>query len=342
MKTSVWSYLINPFLAATVNSYANTQRISTFHLAALNASAQTDPYFAPLATAYLSVHEAFENAYSAFLAQNISQQGSGLSLTNLLEDGTANINSWDAAIQAVFAKGSNGYKTLFAHGHAPFHQGAQLDRINAVKAFRDLLDLNNVAAYTPPVCLSASLLNGLTAAQLAALTAVYDQAAAYYTNLKTAYDNKNNAQLITGNHSTAAETARIDVCDVQFLNLCTLTAKYYLQPTLAGDYFDLENIRTHAQTDFTHLVKPVSVYTIAQRTLAATDQVRINNNGPSVLRFYVGNTKDAAIGTTFIEVPAGANTDYAASALGDVTNNHFIIVYNPDAVQTGSFVLDLL
>jgi hypothetical protein len=76
--------------------------------------------------------------------------------------------------------------------------------------------------------------------------------------------------------------------------------------------------------------------------LAVTDQIRINNTGPATLRFYAGNAKDAAIGITFIEVAPGANNDYAASLLGDVTNNHFITVYNIDALQTGSFVLDLL
>ena len=130
---------------------------------------------------------------------------------------------------------------------------------NVIKGLRDLLDLNNVAAYTIPVCLPASLLVGLTATQLAALTAIYNQVATYYTNLKGAYENKNNAQLDTGNHSADAETARINICNSQFQTLGTLIAKYYLQPTQAGDYFDLANIRTHSQTDFSHLVKPVTI-----------------------------------------------------------------------------------
>jgi hypothetical protein len=52
--------------------------------------------------------------------------------------------------------------------------------------------------------------------------------------------------------------------------------------------------------------------------------------------------KDATIGTVFIEVVGGANTKNAASLLGDVANNPFIIFFNPDVVQAGSFVLSLL
>ncbi len=60
------------------------------------------------------------------------------------------------------------------------------------------------------------------------------------------------------------------------------------------------------------------------------------------MRFYVANTKNEAIGTNFIEVAAGADQDYPTSNLGDILNNHFITVNNQDAVQTGSFVLELL
>ncbi len=343
MKTSIWSRLINPFLIATANSYANTMRISLFHLSKLYTAAQNDPYFVPFYNAYLIIHNAFDTSYSAFLSTSISQQGSGLSLTNLLAASTQNINGWDSLIQTVFPKGSEGYKALLAHGHTPFHQGGQIARIAAVKTLRDLLDINNAtAALIPPACLPASFLTGLTPAKLATLTDLYNQIAAYYTNLKNAFDNKNSAQNNTGNHSTAAETARIDLCNEQFFNLNTFLAKYKLTPELAGGFFDLEHIRTHSQTDFTHIVKLLSVYTIVQRTLAPTDMIRINNTGPSILRFYAAHTKDEAIGTVFIEAAPGSNNDYAASLLGDVVNNHFIIVYNPDAVQTGSFVFDLL
>ncbi len=342
MKTTVWSHVTNPFLTATENSFANTKRISIFHLAKLYNASLTDPYFTALYNAYFIIHEIFEKSYAGFLAQSLSQQGSALALTNLFTKSTANINKWDAAIQTVFPKGCDGYKALLAHGHDPFTHGSQFGRINAVKILRDLLDFNNAAGYSQPVCLSASLLAGLTPDKLAVLAAVYNETDAYYIKLKKAFDNKNDAQFKTGNYSKDAETARIDICNEQFKNLGTLITKYYLKPELAADFFDLENIRTHSQTTFTHLVKPVSVHTIAQRTLAATDLIRINNTGPSVLRFYTSQSKDRAIGTVFIEAAPGTNMDYPASLLGDVTNNHFITVYNSDAVQTGSFVFDLL
>jgi hypothetical protein len=60
------------------------------------------------------------------------------------------------------------------------------------------------------------------------------------------------------------------------------------------------------------------------------------------IRFYAALKKDSAIGNTFLEVAAGTIGEYAASLLGDVVNNHFIRCTNPDLVQGGSFVLELL
>ncbi len=318
MNSQPWSFAVNPFLTATNSSYANTQRINHFHLAALNTAQANDTFFATMYNNYKPLHDAFEADYANFLAQSGTQQGSGLGLTALLSETTTKINHWDALVQAVYAKGSSQYIALFPNGHTPFMHGTQESRINSVKA------------------LSIAIGND------AELSEVKTEADAFYTDLNAAFIIKTNEQNKTGIHSAACDADRTALCQQQYMNLGKLIAKFSQTPDAVASYFDLVNIRTHKQTDFTHLVKPVHVLTIAKRTLAATDQIRINNTDNVPLHFYVANTKDEAIGATFIVVAPGANQDYAASLLGDVINNLFITVYNPDTMQTGSFVLDVL
>jgi len=319
MNTQAWSFAVNPFLAATNGSYANTHRINNFHLAALNTAQANDSFFATMYNGYKPLHDAFETAYANFLAQGGTQQGSGMGLTSLLSETTAKINHWDAVVQTVYAKGSSQYIALFPNGHTPFMQGTQENRIINIKAL------------------------GIAMSNDAALSIIKTEVDSFYADLNAAFILKNNEQNKTGIHSAACDAARTALCIQEYANLGEIMAKFYQTPEAVAAFFDLMNIRSHQQTDFTHLVKPVHLYTIAKRTLAATDQIRISNTGNIPLRFYAANSKDEAIGVSpFLEVAGGTNNDYAASLLGDITNNHFIIVYNPDSVQTGSFVFDLL
>jgi hypothetical protein len=328
--TKKWAFIVNPFLTATDSSYANTQRISNFHLSALFTASQTDNFYLGLYNTYKPLHDTFETNYTTWLSQGGTQQGSGITLQQLLDETTTKINSYDATIQGVYPKATNSYKALLPHGHSAFTEGSQLNRINTVNA----LSTSIVTAITNDATLTVDNKQILSNLNLLVI--------AFYNDLKAAFDAKNNQKNTTKVHSDTCENSRIALCIQQYINLGTLIAKYAATPDSIATYFDLINIRSYSQTDFTHQVKSQHVYTITKHTMAATDQIRINNTGNVPLRFYAANSKDVAIGTVFIEVAAGANADYVAALLGDVANNHFIIVYNPDAVQTGSFVLGLL
>src|SRR5436853_492955 len=138
MNTQPWSFAVNPFLTATNGSYANTQRLNHFHLAALNTAQPSDVFFANMYNTYKPLHD----------------------------------------------------------------------------------DLND------------------------------------------AFILKNNEQNKTGIHSAACDAARTALCIQEYMNLGSLMTKFYQTPDAVATYFDLMNIRTHQQTDFTHLVKPVHVFTI--------------------------------------------------------------------------------
>jgi hypothetical protein len=322
---TTWSIAINPFLAAIKGSYLNAKRISNFLLGKLSAGS-SDADIAQMYNDYLPTDNAMNTTYTNFISQGGIQSGASEGFNQKLSEITGNANTWDAMIQVVYPKNSAKYIALFPQGHSPFQKGAQINRLTAVAALSTSIA---TAASTDPA--NATALNNVKS--------VID---AYYTDLKTAFDKKNEGKNVSSIQSDACFDASIAVCEQQFITLGKLMIKYYQTPESIAGFFDEAHIRSHQQTDFTHQLKPSKVYTIAKHTFQPTDQIRINNTGNVPLRFYIASTKDAAIGGTYIEVAANANTDYNATLLGDITNNNFVIAYNPDAVQTGSFVLSFL
>ncbi len=324
-ENSNMEYCPHLFLTAIRGSYVNAKKMSNFYFTQLNNNS-ADPDIALLKTNFQPFNTTMNSTYTAFIAQGGNQNGASKTFSQRLADMTPNVNFWDSSVQLIYPKGSGPYAALFPNGHTGFLQGTQIDRITAVEALSLKLGAD-AAADT---------------ANAPALTLLKGKVDLYYTDLEKAYNDKNDGKSISGIQSDACFDASIAVCEQMLIGLGTLTIKFYKTPGVIAGYFDEATIRSSQQTDFSHLVKLLTAFTIAKRTLAPTDQIRINNTGPVLLRFYAGNIKDAAIGTVFIEVAPGANQTYSASALGDVTNNHFIMVYNPDVLQPGSFVLNLL
>jgi hypothetical protein len=320
-----WSIAINPFLAAIKGSYVTAKRISNFLTGKLSANS-ADPDIAQLYNDYLPTDTAMNTTYTNFIAQGGTQSGASEGFNQKLSEITAQANLWDAMIQPIYAKNSASYIALLPHGHAPFLHGAQLSKLTAVEALSKSLFI-------------ASTNDSSNATALNTIKATVDT---YYAELKTAFDNKNEGKNISSLQSDACFDASIAVCEQQFKIYGLLAAKYYKTPELIAGYFDEANIRNHQQTDFTHTIKPEHTYTIAKRTFQPSDEIRINNTGNVALRFYAAATKDAAIGTTFIEILPSVNADYNVALLGDITNNHYLMVNNPDAIQAGSFVSSLL
>jgi hypothetical protein len=320
-----WAIATNPFLAAIKGSYVNAKRISNFTLAKLNA-ASADLEIAAMRDIFSPFDTTINSAYAGFIAQGGIQTGASETFAQKLMEITANVDIWDALIKPIYAKTSGQYLALFPNGHSAFQSGSQLDKLTAIEALS--IALNNAAS--------------LDTVNAAALTSVKTKVDAFYTGIKNAYDDKNEGKNVSSIQSDACFNASVAVCEQLFIILGKLIIKLYQTPNLIAGYFDEANIRGHQQTDFQHTLKHGTAFTIVKHTLQPTDQIRINNTGAVPIRFYASSVKDATIGTVFIEVAGGANTVYAASLLGDVANNPFIISLNPDAVQAGSFVLSLL
>ncbi len=322
-----WTITSNPFLAAARGSYINTKKMSNSYMAKLKVN-DADPDIALIETSFEPFDTALDEIYAKYTAQKGAQNGAGTAFAQKLGEMTDKLTLWDSRACLIYPPdtASGPYKALFPNGHSRFQTGSQDSKITAVNVLIETLD-KAIAA---------------DAANAPALTALKASVSSYYIDLIKAFDDKNNAQSITGIYSDACAKAATAVCEQMYFGLAQLIMKFYKTPEKLGNYFDETVIKTHKQTSFKRSPKPGLKYTIAERTLTADSEIRIKNTGPMLLRFYLAKVKDAAIGNVFLEVPAGTDSIFTSSQLGDAENNHFIMVTNPDELQTGSFVIKLL
>jgi hypothetical protein len=309
-----WIYIQNPFQTATSENYRLAVTISTYTDAALNA-AKADAAILALYTPYHVLHLAYVAAYDSWLAQAGSQQGSTLNLTQLLDRATTHINDWDLAIQNVYRRGTPEYKTLLPNGHAPFNQGAQTSRIAAFKALS--INLTSIAA----------LVTTKTAVDT------------YYTLLDTANTTQKGSKMTTNSFSSNVEAARLAACEGLYVVLGGLMQHYSGNPAKIADYMDLENIRTGEQKDFTGHTLGGQITKIAKRTLADNQSIRLLNPGNVKIQFYLATRPTDTVGAKSVIANPGEDKTVIADDLGDVTTQHYLMVYNIDAIATAQWEL---
>ncbi|MBY0426084.1 MAG: hypothetical protein K2Q22_10640, partial [Cytophagales bacterium] len=312
-----WIYTTNFILSACENNFANAIRLSAFHLSALHVASASDAAILAMYNTYLPLDTSLVTAYGKWKTQEGSQKGSTLSFAQLLNGLTNKLNAWDPAIQSVYVKTSSAYKAIFPKGRKPFQTGTQDERKAAVAAL-------------------ANALTGITA-----LATTRTDVVNYLNLLNTAQTGKYEANQQTNNFSDAVRAAILTMATQQFANFGALINKYPSTPTKVDTFFDLDNIRSHQQTDFTHTLAPGKTYVIAKRTVKATDSIRIFNTGDTVIRFYFGETQKSAPGTVFVDSQPGTNVIVPVSQLGDIAHAHYFISANQDEQLEGSFEVEL-
>ncbi len=216
-----WQYLVNPFLAATTNSFALAQLISNHHLTALQVVSE-DPFFKSMYEAYLPLYTAYEDGYSKWKAQAQQQTGQTDSLNKLLKGLKDKVEDWDTQVKQVHKKDTSEYKSLLGAGRKAFTAGTQANRIASVKAFAK--NLKNISS----------------------LKYVWEDVEKYGDRLAAALNNKDSAKKDTGNHSDSLEAARVAICNQQYAHLGLLINKYADKPEMVEKFFDTSNIRTGA------------------------------------------------------------------------------------------------
>ncbi|MBK5286222.1 MAG: hypothetical protein JJE25_12555 [Bacteroidia bacterium] len=312
-----WIFLINPILVATENSYRMAVRISTYHDSALLA-ASADPFFLALYNLYHPLHLQLVKDYDNWHTQMGLQEGESLNVNQLLRlESNTKIKQWDVAIQNVYAQGTPKYMSLLPNHRTPFQQGTQNDRIQAVHSLSNAIGTD------------------------LALAAVKADVDAFYTQINNALTAQKGAIAVTKTLSDAVDASRIAMCIQQYANLGSLINKYAAVPSDANQYFDEEGIRNAQQVMFTGHVKPQHTHTIVKHTFAAADNLKLENPGNTMLSFYLAQVKGAQPGATVITLNAGEQQTVPATALGNIANP-YLVVFNPDAINKGEFVVEIV
>jgi len=313
MKT--WSYFQNPFLNAVKGNYKKALKVSTFHDNALKELSIVNVAFVPMYNTYHALHLVLVSAYAVWKASGGTHKGATLTLNQLITLlSPTKINAWDAAIQAVYAKGSAGYVTLLPQGHTPFWSGTIQERIHAVEALSSAIGSNpSLIALKSDVDAFALLLN--------------------------------NALSVQGGDEMSTELDTLDVrnavndCMVQqYSNLGTCIQDHPKEMPDFEFLWDLETVRNHEQVLFTGTLAGDENHPVLTHTFAATDELQLTAT-ETALQFYLATSSTAGpAGYTLIDVPAGTTVTITASAFG--TLNRFLHVVNTEGVE-GHFKVQL-
>jgi len=313
MKT--WSFIQNPFLVATENSYINAIRISSYHNSALAAN-KSEPFIQALAASFKPLHTNLTRIHATCLSQESKQQAETLNVKQFMKllAGTK-IQEWDIIIQSRYKQNTPAYKELLPNRRLPFQRGRQIQRLSAVKALTSAIGSDE---------------------SLSVVKADIDN---FYEEFDRAYNNKLKEATNRRAHSDL-EAARIVMCDAQYANLGALMQKYSSTPQVIAQYFDLQAIRRSSQTLFTGHIKAGEVHFIAKRTFKDTDKIKLFNAGTTQLKFYLARAKDRQPDAVFLSLDAGEQT-VLASELGNL-DNKYLMVLNTDVLYTGAFSVELI
>jgi hypothetical protein len=314
MKT--WLFLTNPFLTAAKKAYSIALKISTYHDAQLFAH-NSDAFFAGLYASYHPLHLAVSTAYSNWKSQGGTQKGSTLTVNQLLDLLVkSKLNNWEYAILGVYQKGTPGYVALFPQGRTPFNRGTKESRIAAVKQL------------------------GTSLTGIAALAATKTDVDAYFaqlnTNRGTQLGNKGTTENKSDALDAAIKTAMIDM----FANYGLMINHFKTDPEAMHPFFDLDTIRNQEQLIFLKSVAANSKNNLMKHTFAATDSIKITNDGTVSLELYLSNTVDGDVVNGKVTLEPSVSQTFLITDLGTIDNT-FLNVRNSNA-NAGHCKVELL
>ncbi|MGE0638019.1 MAG: hypothetical protein AB7P01_16365 [Bacteroidia bacterium] len=318
---TIWHYLLNQFLNATVNNYKKALKLSNYHdaylLKMMNENPM-DPDWATLYNRYHPFHVAYVTEYTKWKTAGGVQKGQTLNLDQMLVLLVTKLNRWDAQVQSVagFEKGTPNYLTIFPQGYKPFNSGAKTARVNAVKVLAETLE-------------PFSLVNP-------AILAIKGEVDLFYTQIDTARDTQEGAKGGTKQKSEEVENKRVDVMTEEYRDLGFLINKTAEDPERIAPFFELQVLRSHNQVLFTGTLDANENEPVLVHSFVADDELEFEITttetvpASTQVAFYLATT---AGGTDSSPVFVGVNQaklKIQASAFGisDYGTHRFLTAVN--------------
>jgi hypothetical protein len=169
MADADWHYLENQFDNSTKQSKKRMKNQAQHHRDALVAAP------AGIKTALIArltpPHEAFLNKYNQWVNLRAQRKGAGLTLEELLAKLSAeDIEEIETKFKNFYKRGTPQHATAFAGGRAPYQEGAEDERVDALVNLHTRIDDIADPALDPVTDLVTAVLEPLQAARTATTT----------------------------------------------------------------------------------------------------------------------------------------------------------------------------
>jgi hypothetical protein len=315
----IWHYASNQFDNATKTSFKAMSIFSPDHKARLNAE-KSDPDILALLSRYTPVDDAYNSAYTSWIAANGIHEGETLRVNNYLDElSNLKIKQWDSQVRVEFLEDTPDYKIIFPSGREPFQKGGMDQRIYEVRALSERL--------TPYAALSTTK------------TDVDD----FYTLISGARALQQTAEETIRQKSDSHEFKRIDCAVMQYGDLGKLMDKFRATPEQITRFFDLTILQRRAAPDVPKIVVIAGGDTVNVFSEGITDETQfvISNVGTTNIKVCRGATANSACIDIGIELVPNETRTVTALQLGP-TGNNFLNVTNLDPNNQGTASITML
>ena len=313
-----WTFLVNPFLAASQTSYVVMRKICNYTLNAVNK----DPANVFMHTCYTTLNpfvNEFMLSFDTWRNNKAFSKGQTSNLSDLLFFLRSDkIREWDIQIQAIHPHSSPEYISLLPNYRTPFQSGSQLERMSAVNT------------------LGIGLTNDVALATLKA------EVVQFYLELKSAHNLQVAGKSNIGIGSDSVENARINMGVELYGVLGSMINHFKSTPDSITNYFDLETIRNHEQTTFRSKLAGDETVLAMKHTFGFEEEFILINRGKTTLRVALLAHQETPVGMLFIDVPPLTNKTIAAQDIGEIDTCKFLKVHNMDANLGGAYTIELL
>jgi len=265
----------------------------------------------------IDITTAHTDYYGAITDEDVKtaiKEGSTIAMNGSLKLFKETVSQKEGIVRGTYGASSPTYQEFFPHGLTEYS--------NATLSTAETLMDRMVSRAT---------------AHVAELTAAF---VTLFTNLKTSFINKRDAQLlligevkgkkvVTGSNRNVLEV-------VLMKGVLTVALNNIGNPDAIDIYFDQSFIKPASQKTFSGKVDALKIVNVDSRKYKSEQDITLYNNGDGSLNFGLSKLKDKA-GIIQITLSPHEEKKVNASELGDVTTCKYLNVSNPDAALEGDY-----
>lgn len=268
-------------------------------------------------TLILEITAAHTGYYGAITDEDVKtaiKEGSTVAMNGALKLFKETVSQKEGIIRGTYGVDSPTYQEFFPHGLTEYTK-------STLATAETLMDRMVTAATT----------------HVADLTAAF---VTLFTNLKTSFTAKRDAQLLLIGEVKGKKTATMknrDVLEVVLMKgVLTVAIDNIGNPDAMDIYFDQSFLKPPSQKTFSGQLESGKLVNVDERKYKKEQDITLYNNGNTLLSFSLSNEKDK-LGVRIITLNPHEEKKVNASELGDVDTCKYLNVSNADAGEEGAY-----